>query len=404
MVEQIVSKQCSKCGEIKPVSEFYKRSLSKDGFCSDCKICWDRRQAEYDKSPKGRITRLKAGKKWQESEKGRATKKRYHAERRKQMKNSSVNWDQIKGKSKTKTHRNSRPINGELPTLNSTDWRRLSELVQNEAKDRPEGFFRRQKRNELLVSFLQIGITKWQVIRFNNEDIPCLHGQPHINIRNPRNGECWEKFIDSALQTKIKAYYNEFRRDAGPKDPFLTGPSGRRLSRSGVYQILMGSGPNGDGNHGGLARKLGIRDLSPSIIYHTWQEQYSGKNKPNQKRLKSKEKKWLDNTRYANFDLGYMAATDAIKIAEAMKRKLKLSQLSKILKPNGPIRYMRKEMRGSGRCKVHIPDFLEYIKTLPYIKPIGEQITDEALDKFMANKEAEQVEIREQKNSMAIKR
>lgn len=33
-------KLCSKCGEVKPVSEFYRRSKSKDGFQSWCKKCF----------------------------------------------------------------------------------------------------------------------------------------------------------------------------------------------------------------------------------------------------------------------------------------------------------------------------------------------------------------------------
>ena len=32
-------KRCSKCGEVKPISEFYKRKSSKDGLSSYCKEC-----------------------------------------------------------------------------------------------------------------------------------------------------------------------------------------------------------------------------------------------------------------------------------------------------------------------------------------------------------------------------
>jgi len=34
-------KKCTKCGEQKPLSEFYKTKLKKDGFQSCCKICAD---------------------------------------------------------------------------------------------------------------------------------------------------------------------------------------------------------------------------------------------------------------------------------------------------------------------------------------------------------------------------
>lgn len=58
---------------------------------------------------------------------------------------------------------------------------------------------------------------------------------------------------------------------------------------------------------------------------------------------------------------------------------------------------MRKEMRKTGRCKVHIGDFIEYAETLPYIKPKGEQIPDERVDEFLADQDATKAEIREQK-------
>lgn len=32
-------KRCSKCGEVKPLSEFYKKKGGKDGLCSICKLC-----------------------------------------------------------------------------------------------------------------------------------------------------------------------------------------------------------------------------------------------------------------------------------------------------------------------------------------------------------------------------
>jgi len=37
------SKQCSSCGEIKQISEFYRQRSAKDGFKSECRICSARR-------------------------------------------------------------------------------------------------------------------------------------------------------------------------------------------------------------------------------------------------------------------------------------------------------------------------------------------------------------------------
>ena len=32
-------KKCSLCGEVKPLTEFYKRASMKDGHRSECKVC-----------------------------------------------------------------------------------------------------------------------------------------------------------------------------------------------------------------------------------------------------------------------------------------------------------------------------------------------------------------------------
>ena len=37
--EEITEKRCTKCGEVKPISEFYRRAASKDGFQTYCKSC-----------------------------------------------------------------------------------------------------------------------------------------------------------------------------------------------------------------------------------------------------------------------------------------------------------------------------------------------------------------------------
>lgn len=74
MSETIVTKRCSKCKEIKSISEFYKHYKRKDGHQSLCKIC----QKFYLQSEKNKETK----KRYWQSEKGKATlykaKKRYN--------------------------------------------------------------------------------------------------------------------------------------------------------------------------------------------------------------------------------------------------------------------------------------------------------------------------------------
>lgn len=48
------TKKCTFCGEVKPVTEFYKKSKSKDGYQTYCKAC----QHEITKEAKARM-RLK---------------------------------------------------------------------------------------------------------------------------------------------------------------------------------------------------------------------------------------------------------------------------------------------------------------------------------------------------------
>ena len=86
MSETIISKRCSHCKPIKPISNFTKDRLSKDGLAYRCKACQriDRMrylktekgkaaQKRYRQSDKGRAAELKRVKKYRKTEKGRKT-------------------------------------------------------------------------------------------------------------------------------------------------------------------------------------------------------------------------------------------------------------------------------------------------------------------------------------------
>lgn len=47
-------KECKACGEVKPISEYCRNSLGKDGYFAACKQCVYRRNVEWRKSPDGR--------------------------------------------------------------------------------------------------------------------------------------------------------------------------------------------------------------------------------------------------------------------------------------------------------------------------------------------------------------
>jgi hypothetical protein len=43
-------KQCSKCGAVKPISEFFKRKLNKDGLEGQCKLCQEEKNSKWEKA------------------------------------------------------------------------------------------------------------------------------------------------------------------------------------------------------------------------------------------------------------------------------------------------------------------------------------------------------------------
>lgn len=69
MAEQIISKRCSKCKEIKPFSEFNKDKTKKDGNTSRCKSCRIDDHKQYYKANKEK--EIERSKKYQKTEKGK---------------------------------------------------------------------------------------------------------------------------------------------------------------------------------------------------------------------------------------------------------------------------------------------------------------------------------------------
>jgi len=78
MSETIQTKRCSKCKQIKPVSEFNKNRSGKDGLHNQCKVCLLENIKKYQKTEKGKATQQAAIKRYKQSKKGKARDKRYN--------------------------------------------------------------------------------------------------------------------------------------------------------------------------------------------------------------------------------------------------------------------------------------------------------------------------------------
>jgi len=99
------------------------------------------------------------------------------------------------------------------------------------------------------------------------------------------------------------------------------------------------------------------------------------------KAVNGMELKWQDDAP------DFMFLTEAIK--KLAEDKISVSTMSRSLTPNNSmrIRYMRKAQR----CKVHIGDFMRYIKERDYF-------TDEAIGAYLEGVEKRKEKIRQEKN------
>jgi len=75
--ETIQTKRCSKCKQIKPLSEFYKDRSKKDGHQSECRTCNLKQVKKYQQTKRGKVVKQKANARYQKTGKGKAAQKRY---------------------------------------------------------------------------------------------------------------------------------------------------------------------------------------------------------------------------------------------------------------------------------------------------------------------------------------
>ena len=83
-------KQCSRCREVKELTEFSNNKRSKDGKKSACKKCLNKAYAAYRKSPDARKKAYARKQKYLETEKGRTKKRQDDARYAKTKKGRTV--------------------------------------------------------------------------------------------------------------------------------------------------------------------------------------------------------------------------------------------------------------------------------------------------------------------------
>lgn len=77
MSENIVTKTCGKCHQIKTVSDFYKNAFRKDGYSSWCKCCEKAYIKDYRKTPRGYQVRRRSLAKYNKSDKAKSVQEKY---------------------------------------------------------------------------------------------------------------------------------------------------------------------------------------------------------------------------------------------------------------------------------------------------------------------------------------
>lgn len=110
------SKRCSKCGQVKPVGEFYKHSGHRDGLSTNCRVCLAAYQAAYRAehreeraaySAAYRAEHREERRAYQEAhrDKYRVYQKTYQETHRDERKIYQKNYNEAYGKAYRETHR-----------------------------------------------------------------------------------------------------------------------------------------------------------------------------------------------------------------------------------------------------------------------------------------------------------
>ena len=156
-------KQCSKCGELKPLSEFYKAKTGKDGLRGDCKVCYS-----------------KQSKKWQQN----------NAEKlRKYQREYDRKWRKKNLKKYKKYYKKHYKDNSEKIKEYSKKW----------IKDNPEKVKEIKRRTHKKLS----KIPSYKINRAISNSI-------RIYLKGNKNGKHWETLVGYTREELMKHLENQF--------------------------------------------------------------------------------------------------------------------------------------------------------------------------------------------------
>jgi hypothetical protein len=71
MSDSVITKKCSGCKKVKPISDFYPHSKMKDGHLNECKFCIIDKTKQYQKTENGKLSQAACKKRYRQSEKGK---------------------------------------------------------------------------------------------------------------------------------------------------------------------------------------------------------------------------------------------------------------------------------------------------------------------------------------------
>jgi|DEB0MinimDraft_6_1074348.scaffolds.fasta_scaffold00426_10 hypothetical protein len=122
--EQGETKACSKCGETKPLTEYYKDGQNKDGLKFSCKVCYKAQQVKYQEENHEKVKAARAKYRAENREKLNEYHAKYYAENRDKVLAAQSKYAKTNPeKFRAKNHRRRAKKRNADGTHTAADWK-----------------------------------------------------------------------------------------------------------------------------------------------------------------------------------------------------------------------------------------------------------------------------------------